>query len=148
HHRPAHTDLPTRRKRHARTTKTPYRDPAHRPGRDRQPPRSDRQRPTPPVLRNRRRHPHQHPPRQPHRRDPQVPHCQKEGSHPLTTTIDEPPRLIRVEDAARLLNIGRPAVYDLIRSRRLRTVKIGARRLIPREAIDEVIALLLDEEPE
>jgi excisionase family DNA binding protein len=54
--------------------------------------------------------------------------------------------LIRVEDAARLLNVGRPAVYDLIRSRRLRTVKIGARRLIPREAIDEAIALLLDED--
>ncbi|MFC7483430.1 helix-turn-helix domain-containing protein, partial [Luedemannella flava] len=54
-------------------------------------------------------------------------------------------RLLRVEDAARLLNIGRAAVYDLIRSRRLRSVKIGASRRVPREAIDEVIALLIEE---
>jgi excisionase family DNA binding protein len=63
----------------------------------------------------------------------------------VTTIATEPPRLIRVEDAAQLLNVGRSAVYDLIRSRRLRTVKIGARRLVPREAIDETIALLSQE---
>jgi excisionase family DNA binding protein len=63
----------------------------------------------------------------------------------MTTLATEPPRLIRVEDAARLLNVGRAAVYDLIRSRRLRTVKIGARRLVPREAIEETIALLIQE---
>jgi excisionase family DNA binding protein len=54
-------------------------------------------------------------------------------------------RLLRVEEAARLLNVGRAAVYDLIRSRRLRSVKIGASRRVPREAIDEVIALLIEE---
>ncbi|WP_433081612.1 helix-turn-helix domain-containing protein [Dactylosporangium sp. CA-052675] len=54
-------------------------------------------------------------------------------------------RLLRVEDAARLLNIGRSAVYDLIRSRRLRSVKIGASRRVPREAIDEVSAQLIEE---
>lgn len=63
----------------------------------------------------------------------------------MTFTSAEPPRLLRVEDAARLLNVGRAAVYDLIRSRRLRTLKIGARRLVPREAIEETIALLIEE---
>jgi excisionase family DNA binding protein len=60
----------------------------------------------------------------------------------MEALITEPPRLIRVEDAAKLLNIGRSAVYDLIRSGRLRSVKIGKSRRIPREAVDEVIALL------
>ena len=63
----------------------------------------------------------------------------------MTIITTEAPRLLCVEDAARLLNVGRAAVYDLIRSRRLRTVKIGARRLVPREAIEEAIALLLEE---
>jgi excisionase family DNA binding protein len=60
----------------------------------------------------------------------------------MDVLITEPPRLIRVEDAAKLLNIGRSAVYDLIRSGRLRSVKIGKSRRIPREAVDEVIATL------
>jgi excisionase family DNA binding protein len=63
----------------------------------------------------------------------------------MITVTTEPPRLLRVEDAARLLNVGRAAVYDLIRSRRLRTVKIGARRLVPREVIEETISLLIKE---
>ncbi|MEV6491497.1 helix-turn-helix domain-containing protein [Actinoplanes sp. NPDC051633] len=60
----------------------------------------------------------------------------------MEVLITEPPRLLRVEDAAKLLNIGRSAVYDLIRSGRLRSVKIGKSRRIPREAVDEVIATL------
>ncbi len=60
----------------------------------------------------------------------------------MDVLITEPPRLIRVEDAAKLLNVGRSAVYDLIRSGRLRSVKIGKSRRIPREAVDEVIAAL------
>jgi excisionase family DNA binding protein len=59
--------------------------------------------------------------------------------------ITEPPRLIRVEEAAKLLDIGRSAVYDLIRSGRLRSVKIGRSRRIPREAVDEVITALAGE---
>jgi excisionase family DNA binding protein len=63
----------------------------------------------------------------------------------LTSLIAEPPHLIRVETAAQLLNIGRSTTYDLIRSGRLRSVKIGRRRLIPRTAIAEAIAALADE---
>jgi excisionase family DNA binding protein len=58
----------------------------------------------------------------------------------LTTTITDPPRLVRVEEAARLLGIGRTTVYDLLRSGRLRSIKIGRRRLVPVEAVAEVIA--------
>lgn len=50
--------------------------------------------------------------------------------------------LLTTDEAAQRLRIGRSTLYDLIRSRRLRTVKIGARRLVPVEALAEVIELL------
>ncbi|MEV4764709.1 MULTISPECIES: helix-turn-helix domain-containing protein [unclassified Micromonospora] len=55
------------------------------------------------------------------------------------------PRVLRVEEAAQALGIGRSLVYDLIRSGRLRSFKVGSRRLIPSVAIDEVIATLTEE---
>ncbi|MDM4783052.1 helix-turn-helix domain-containing protein [Micromonospora aurantiaca] len=53
--------------------------------------------------------------------------------------------MLRVEEAARALGIGRSLVYDLIRSGRLRSFKVGSRRLIPAAAIDEVITTLTEE---
>ncbi|SCG19734.1 transcriptional regulator, AlpA family [Micromonospora echinofusca] len=55
------------------------------------------------------------------------------------------PRVLRVEEAARALGIGRSLVYELIRSGRLRSFKVGSRRLIPAAAIDEVITTLTEE---
>ncbi|SCL16772.1 transcriptional regulator, AlpA family [Micromonospora nigra] len=55
------------------------------------------------------------------------------------------PRVLRVEEAARALGIGRSLVYDLIRSGRLRSFKVGSRRLIPAAAIDDVITTLTEE---
>ena len=49
------------------------------------------------------------------------------------------------EGAAQRLGIGRTTLYDLIRANRLRTVKIGSRRLVPVEALAESIALLSEE---
>lgn len=63
----------------------------------------------------------------------------------MTTLITEPPRCLSVEDAARLLNVGRSTAYDLIRSGRLRSFKIGRRRLVPREALEVLIADLAEE---
>ena len=57
----------------------------------------------------------------------------------MTSVITEPPRCLRVEDAARLLNVGRSTAYDLIRAGKLRSIKIGRRRLIPRDALEEMI---------
>ena len=50
--------------------------------------------------------------------------------------------LYRVPDAMRLLSLSRSVIYNQIRSGRLRSVKEGATRLIPAEAIAEYIALL------
>lgn len=63
----------------------------------------------------------------------------------MDTTSPITPRVLRVEEAARALGIGRSLVYDLIRSGRLRSFKVGSRRLIPAAAIDEVITTLTEE---
>ena len=53
-----------------------------------------------------------------------------------------PPLLYRVEEAAEALRLSRTAVYELIRSGRLRTVKAGSRRLVPVDALGEYITSL------
>ena len=50
----------------------------------------------------------------------------------------EPDRLLTIDEAARALSIGRTALYSEIGARRIRSVKIGRRRLIPSSAVSEV----------
>ncbi|NYH52801.1 excisionase family DNA binding protein [Nocardiopsis arvandica] len=54
-------------------------------------------------------------------------------------------KLLRVEEAAALLGIGRTRAFEQIRLGRLRSVKIGTSRLVPAVALDEYVALLLEE---
>ena len=51
-------------------------------------------------------------------------------------------QLYRVRDATVVLSMGRTAIYEQIRSGRLRSVTEGRTRLIPASAIAEYIALL------
>ncbi|MFB7915236.1 helix-turn-helix domain-containing protein [Streptomyces sp. NPDC056061] len=53
--------------------------------------------------------------------------------------------LYRPEEAAVVLRIGRSMVYEEIRLGRLRTVRIGRRRLVPPDYIEEYIGLLKHE---
>ena len=53
--------------------------------------------------------------------------------------------LLTVPEAAQRLRVSRWMLYNLIRSRRLRTVKIGSRRLIRVSAIGAYLAELEDE---
>jgi len=53
--------------------------------------------------------------------------------------------LLTVEEAAEALTISRWKVFDLIRCRELRSVKIGGLRRVPRTAIDEYIARLVQD---
>jgi excisionase family DNA binding protein len=55
------------------------------------------------------------------------------------------PLLLTVEEAAEALTISRWKVFDLIRSHELRSIKIGGLRRVPRSAIEEYIARLLEE---
>ncbi|SHK19846.1 DNA binding domain-containing protein, excisionase family [Nocardiopsis flavescens] len=54
-------------------------------------------------------------------------------------------KLLRVEEAAALLGIGRTRAYEQIKLGRLRSVKIGTSRLVPTTALDEFVSLLLEE---
>jgi excisionase family DNA binding protein len=56
--------------------------------------------------------------------------------------LTEPQRLLRVETVAQLLDLARSTVYEEIRLGRLRTVRIGRRRLIPTEYVEEYVDLL------
>lgn len=51
-----------------------------------------------------------------------------------------------VEETQRRLRVGRPKLYELIMSGELESVKIGARRLIPDDAIDAYIAKIRAEQ--
>ena len=53
-----------------------------------------------------------------------------------------PAVLYRVDEAADALRLSRSALYELIRSGQLRTVKAGRRRLIPVAALAEYVASL------
>lgn len=55
---------------------------------------------------------------------------------------EELPRLLSIPQVCRLLGVGRSSLYEMLSSRQLRSVKIGRRRLVPREAIDEFVAKL------
>jgi excisionase family DNA binding protein len=50
------------------------------------------------------------------------------------------PRLLSIKQAVYELGISRTAVYELIAAHKIKTVKIGRRRLIPSEAIEDFIA--------
>lgn len=61
------------------------------------------------------------------------------------TAVGDRRVLYTVEQTAQILTISRWKVFDLIRLRELRSVKIGGLRRVPHSAIDEYIARLLGE---
>ncbi|HEY9289910.1 MAG TPA: helix-turn-helix domain-containing protein [Microlunatus sp.] len=52
------------------------------------------------------------------------------------------PVLYNVTEAAEALRLSKCAIYELIRSGQLRTVKIGSRRRVPVDALAEWVASL------
>jgi excisionase family DNA binding protein len=56
------------------------------------------------------------------------------------------PILLTVTEACVVLRVSRWSLYQLIRSRKLATVQIGRRRLIPRDALQAMIERLRGEE--
>lgn len=52
--------------------------------------------------------------------------------------------VLTVDEAAARLRVSRWTLYNLIRSRQLRTVKIGRRRLVPVSALTECLDALED----
>ena len=70
----------------------------------------------------------------------------QESSEGVTTVETTPERteagrlLLRPEEVARALGVGRTTVFELIRAGELRSVKIGKSRRIPTEAVREYVA--------
>jgi len=54
--------------------------------------------------------------------------------------VNETTLLYRVEDAARLLNVGRSTIFGLIASGELASVKLGRARRVSRRALENYIA--------
>lgn len=55
---------------------------------------------------------------------------------------EELPRLLSIPQTCRLLGLGRSNLYKLMASGQVRSVKIGRRRLVPRDAIDAFVTAL------
>ena len=56
--------------------------------------------------------------------------------------VDQTPRLLSVKMACQILGLSRTSLYALMASGQIRSVTVGRRRFIPREAIEEFIAAL------
>lgn len=65
----------------------------------------------------------------------------------LLAADEVPPILFSTEEVGRLLGIGKCRVYDLIRRRELRSVKVGASRRISARALRDYVELLEQQEP-
>jgi excisionase family DNA binding protein len=66
----------------------------------------------------------------------------KHQDRPATTS----PLLFSVEEAAQLLGIGRTFMFQLVATGEISSLKIGKRRKIPREALDQYIERLRSEQ--
>jgi excisionase family DNA binding protein len=55
--------------------------------------------------------------------------------------------LLRVEEVAEVLDVGRTRVYQLIKVGELRSLKIGGSRRIPSTAVQEYLDRLMDPAP-
>ena len=53
--------------------------------------------------------------------------------------------LLSIEDALEATGVKRTTLYELMRSQQLESVKIGRRRLIPQQSLDEFVQRLRDE---
>ena len=61
----------------------------------------------------------------------------------MTEQLHSPVKLLlKVEEVAEMLNLGRSKLYSYILSGELRSVKVGRRRLIPRDAVHEFVERL------
>jgi excisionase family DNA binding protein len=54
--------------------------------------------------------------------------------------VHQPPRLVSVEEAARLLGIGRTLAWGMVYRGQLKTIRLGKRVLVPQAEVDRIAA--------
>ena len=54
-------------------------------------------------------------------------------------SLEDLPLALRVEDLMPILGIGRNTAYELVRSRQIRSIKIGRQIRVPRDAVVEFL---------
>ena len=55
-------------------------------------------------------------------------------------SYDELPLTLRVEDLMPILDIGRNTAYDLVRCKKIRSIRIGKQLRIPKDALVEYLS--------
>jgi excisionase family DNA binding protein len=80
-------------------------------------------------------------------------YCRRAGSSNLVhaasfgeSRTPAPPLLLTVTEVCSLLQVSRWSVYELIRTKKLNTIRIGRRRLIPTSAVRVMLDRLSNEE--
>ena len=56
-------------------------------------------------------------------------------------SISEMPLTLHVEELMQILHIGRNTAYELVRSGKIRSIKVGRQLRIPRDAVAEFIGV-------
>ena len=54
-------------------------------------------------------------------------------------SLDDLPLVLRVEDLMSALDIGRNAAYELVRSGQIRSVRVGRKLRIPKQAVEDFL---------
>ena len=57
----------------------------------------------------------------------------------VKSVLVEPALLLKVEDAARLLGVGRTTLFEFIGQGRIQTVRLGRRRLVVRAGLERFV---------
>ncbi len=55
-------------------------------------------------------------------------------------SFDELPLTLRVEDLTSILDIGRNTAYELVRCKKIRSIRIGKQLRIPKDALVEYLS--------
>ncbi|WP_372508527.1 helix-turn-helix domain-containing protein [Amycolatopsis iheyensis] len=70
---------------------------------------------------------------------------QTENDQPVVAATPEPPRLFTVSETSERLRVSRWQVYALINQRRLKTIRIGRRRLVAEPDLTALIEELRED---
>ena len=66
------------------------------------------------------------------------PSTDKPSTDKPVTSLDDLPLFLTVEQTAAVLGIGRNTIYDMVRSGRIKSVRLGRKIRIPKSALNSI----------